>query len=87
MISPVFRIEEIDLTEIESFVRREFEERLGKDKVLGTYLFVYPNEYAIAVSVSKRTEASLKTAHELQQALLDRGLAVMVYVREGNPKP
>jgi len=51
---------EIDATKIEDFVREGFKNRLGKDNVLGTRLFRYPNEIAVVVDVREENTDTLE---------------------------
>jgi hypothetical protein len=78
----VFHKVEIDATKIETFVREGFENKLGKDNVLGTRLFRYPNEFAVVVTVREENADTLEIAHELQEALVNNNLAVIVYAQE-----
>jgi len=78
----MFHKVEIDATKIEAFVREGFENKLGKDNVLGTRLFRYPNEFAVVVDVREENADTLEIAHELQGTLVDNNLAVIVYAKE-----
>ena len=82
MSDSVFHKVEIDATKIETFVREGFENKLGKDNVLGTRLFRYPNEFAVVVTVREENADTLEIAHELQEALVNNNLAVIVYAQE-----
>jgi hypothetical protein len=76
---------EIDKEKIEAFVREGFEKKLGKDNVLETQLFSYPNELIVAVSVRKDTPETSEISHELRESLLNNGLSVMIYAQEAQP--
>jgi hypothetical protein len=77
-----FHKAEIDATEIEAFVRKGFENKIGKDNVLGTRLFRYPDEFAVVVNVREENTDTLEIAHELQETLVNNNLAVIVYAKE-----
>ncbi len=80
--APDFSQVEIDATKIEAFVREGFENKLGKDNVLGTRLFKYPNEFAVVVNVREENADTLEIAHELQETLVNNNLSVIVYAQE-----
>ena len=78
----MFHKMEIDATKIEAFVKKVFENKLGKDNVLGTRLFRYPNEFAVVVNVLEESADTLEIAHELQETLVNNNLSVVVYTQE-----
>lgn len=82
MNQPIFHKVEIDKENIEDFIRKGFEKKLGKDNVLDIKLFSYPNEYIAAVTIRKETPEALNIAHELKGFFLDKNLAVGIYTKE-----
>jgi len=78
----MFHKVEIDKENIENFIREGFEKKLGKENVLDTRLFSYPNEYIVAVTLRKETKEALHIAHELKEIFLDNNLAVGIYTKE-----
>jgi len=78
----IFHKVEIDPVKIESFIRESFESKLGKSNVVNTQLFVYPNEFIVAVTILQKNSEAQKIAHELQEFLLDNNLTVGVYTKE-----
>ena len=73
---------ELDKEKIQAFVREGFEEKLGKDNVLGTQFLSWPNEFAVIVRVRKKTEETSEISHQLRETLIDHGLSGMIDVRE-----
>jgi hypothetical protein len=77
---------EIDTEKIESFIREDFERKLGKENVLDIRLSSYPNEYLVAVTLRKETPKALDIAHELNESFSDNNLPIAVYTREVQEK-
>ncbi len=73
---------EIDTAKIESFIRKGFESKLGKDSVLNIRFSSYPNEYIVAVTLLKETEEALSFAQELRKIFIDNNLPVAIYTKE-----
>ncbi len=78
----MFHTVEVDTAKIEAFVKEGFESKLGKNNVLNTRLFAYPNEYIVAVTVREENAEAQKIAHELQEIMIDNNLPVAVYTTE-----
>jgi len=78
----MFHTVEVDTAKIEAFVKEGFESKLGKSNVVNTQLFVYPNEFIVAVTVREKNSEAQKIAHELQEFLLNNNLTVGVYTKE-----
>ena len=78
---PFHRIE-VDTDKIEAFVKEKFESKLGKDNVLGTQFFSYPNEFAVAVTVRKKTPEVMNISHNLRDFFIENNLHVILYTIE-----
>ncbi len=76
---------ELDKEKIQAFVREGFEEKLGKDNVLGTQFLSWPNEFAVIVTVRKETAETSEISHRLQKILLDHDLWAIIDVQEAQP--
>ncbi len=76
---------ELDKEKIQAFVREGFEEKLGKENVLGIQFLSWPNEFAVIVTVRKETAETSEISRQLQETLLDHGFSAIIDVREAQP--
>lgn len=76
-ITPFHKVE-VDTDKIKDFVRERFEKELGKDNVLNTQLFSYPNEFTVRVTVRKKTPEVLDISHNLRDFFIENDLHVIL---------
>lgn len=76
----MFHRVEIDKDKIESFIRKSFESKLGKNSVLNIQISSYPNEYIVSVTLREETPKALNIAQELRKFFIDNNLAVCIII-------